>query len=110
MLRPSVCRAWSSRTGLNYANGTGIDYSYDVASRVLDVNNVTDTGQLKYAYSYDDVGNRLSMSVTDSSGTKIHVYDYDNIYQVTDVNYPEDFYCLPTDKMLNDDALAALCD
>ncbi|MDI6451757.1 RHS repeat-associated core domain-containing protein [Anaerobaca lacustris] len=89
--------ARSRRTGLDYANGAGIDYTYDVASRLLDVNNVTDTGQLKYAYSYDDVGNRMSMSVTDSSGTKIHVYDYDNIYQVTDVDYPEDFDYLATD-------------
>lgn len=91
------------RTGLSYANGTGVDYAYDVASRLLDVNNVTDTGQLKYAYSYDDVGNRLSMSVTDSSGTKIHMYDYDNIYQVTDVNYPEDFDYLATDTTFNYD-------
>jgi YD repeat-containing protein len=81
MLSPSVYAVWSRRTELSYGNGT--------ACRLLDVNNVTDTGQLKYAYSYDDVGNRLSMSVTDSSGTKIHVYDYDNIHQVTDVNDPE---------------------
>ena len=79
------------------------------ASRLLDVNNVTDTGQLKYAYSYGDVGNRLSMSVTDSSGTKIHVYDYDNIYQVTDVNDPEDFDYLATDTTFNYGPPAAIC-
>jgi YD repeat-containing protein len=49
MFRPSVCPVWSRRMGL----------SYDVASRLLDVNNVTDTGQLKYAYSYDDNGNMI---------------------------------------------------
>ncbi len=43
------------------------------------------------------------MSVTDSSGTKIHVYDYDNIYQVTDVNYPEDLDYLATDTTFNYD-------
>ncbi len=76
MLHPSRYSVWSRRTGLSYANGTGIDYSYDTASRLQDVNNGTDTGQLKYAYRYDDVGNRLSMSATDSSGTR--VYDYDH--------------------------------
>ncbi len=107
MLGPSVYPVWSS---LDYANGTGIDYAYDTGFRLTDVNNVTDTGQLKYAYTYDDVGNRLSMSVTDSSGTRIHLYDYDNIYQVTDVNYPEDFDYLATDTTFNWDPPVALCD
>jgi len=85
------------------ANGTSIDYSYDSGFRLLDVNNVTDTGQFKYAYTYDDVGNRLSMSITDSNGTSDHVYTYDKLYQVTDVNYPEDMDYLATDTTFNHD-------
>ncbi len=95
----------SRRTALDYANGTGISYQYDVAGRLLDINNVTETGPLAYAYTYDDIGNRMSMSVTDSTGTSIHVYDYDNIYQVTDVNYPESLGYLATDTTFNYDGV-----
>ena len=45
--------------------------SHLTASRLVDVNNVTDTGQLKYAYSYDDVGNRVwltSICLTSAAG------------------------------------------
>lgn len=96
------------RTALAYANGASVDYAYDSASRVLDVNNVTNSGQLKYSYTYDDAGNRLSMSVTDSSGTKVHTYGYDHVYQLTDVNYPQDMSYLATDTTFNYDPVGNL--
>jgi hypothetical protein len=58
------------RTALDYANGTGIEYSCDTAGRLLYLDNQTDSGQHKYGYTYDHVGNWWSMSVTDASGTK----------------------------------------
>lgn len=95
--------ARSRRADLTYVNGTTIAYTYDTASRLLDVNNVTDTGQFKYAYTYDDVGNRLTMDVTDSNGTSAHAYTYDNLYQVTDIDYPTGFDYLATDTTFNYD-------
>ena len=61
---------------MDYLNGAYADYSYDAASRLLYVDNRTNSGQdqHKYAYTYDKVGNRLSMDVTDYSGTRVHVY------------------------------------
>ena len=46
----------------------------------------------------------MSMAVTDSNGTSTHVFGYDDIYQVTDVNYPEDFDYLATDTTFNYEA------
>ena len=97
--------ALSRRTDLTYANGTGITYAYDVACRLLDVNNVMASAFQDYAYAYDFVGNRTSMTVTDNAGTRVHAYTYDNIYQVTDVNYPDSFSYLATDTTFDYDAV-----
>jgi YD repeat-containing protein len=95
----------SRRLDLVYANGAQIAYDYDVAGRLLDVNNVTNSGIQDYAYAYDFVGNRTSMTVTDNAGVRVHSYTYDDIYQITDVNYPEDFDYLATDTAFNYDAV-----
>ena len=98
------CGNSSRRTALDYTNGAGADYSYDVASRLLSLDNSTGNGQHKYGYMYDNVGNRTSMMVTDSSGTRTHVYSYDDIYQITEVNYPAALSYLATDTTFNYDA------
>ncbi len=90
----------SRREELTYANGTGIEYAYDVASRLLSINNLTDSGQNKYEYTYDKVGNRLTMLVNDIDE---HKYTYDDIYQVTDVNYPDGYESLAYDTTFNYD-------
>jgi RHS repeat-associated protein len=95
----------SRRLDLVYANGAQIAYDYDVAGRLLDVNNVTNSGIQDYAYAYDFVGNRTSMTVTDNAGVRVHSYTYDDIYQITDVDYPEDFDYLATDTTFNYDAV-----
>ncbi len=87
----------SRRTGLGYANGAGMEYSYDTANRLLSLDNFTGSGDYLYEYLYDKVGNRTSMSVTDGGGTRMHVYTYDDIYQVTAVDYPADYGYLATD-------------
>jgi YD repeat-containing protein len=70
-------------------NGTSIHYTYDTASRLLSIDNKKGTtSQHKYAYTYDDVGNRLTMLVND---TEQHTYGYDDIYQVTNVYYPDSY-------------------
>jgi YD repeat-containing protein len=66
----------------------GGDLPYDTASRLLSLDNSTNSGHHEYEYTYDKVGNRTTMSVTDSGGTEMHVYSYDDIYQVTQVDYP----------------------
>src|SRR4030042_499579 len=95
----------SRRTGLAYPNGASIAYSYDAASRLLAIDNQTNSGQHKYAYTYDKVGNRKDMTVTSPSGVGIHLYEYDKIYQVTEVDYPPELDYLATDSTFNyDDA------
>ena len=73
-------------------------------SRLLTLDNQTNNGQYKYGYTYDDVGNRATMAVTDSSGTRMHVYSYDDIYQITEVDYPEELEYLATDTQFAYDA------
>ncbi|GAH11561.1 unnamed protein product, partial [marine sediment metagenome] len=81
--------ALSRRISAQYANGTTATYSYDIADRLLSLNNQTNTGSHNYAYSYDGVGNRLTMTV---NGSNVHRYSYDGIYQLTDVDYPDGFF------------------
>jgi len=79
----------SARISARYGNGTSAEYYYDMADRLLGLDNQTDNGNLSYDYSYDNVGNRLTMLV---NGTDLHNYTYDNIYQLTEVDYPEDSF------------------
>jgi YD repeat-containing protein len=81
--------ALSSRVSARYGNDTSAEYNYDMADRLLALNNQTNSENLSYDYSYDNVGNRLTMLV---NGTDLHNYTYDNIYQLTEVDYPEDSF------------------
>jgi len=83
----------SRRDTTEYANGTTIDYDYDIANRLLNITNQTNTHTHSFDYTYDDVGNRLTMTV---DGTEVHTYTYDNIYQLTDVDYPEGYFAADT--------------
>jgi len=94
----------SRRTALTYANGTSIEYLYDVANRMISVDNLTNSGDHEYAYNYDNVGNRTSMLVTDPNGTRVHVYTYDGTYQLTQVDYPSGYDYLALDTTFNYDA------
>ncbi len=67
----------SRGTALHYANGASIAYEYDTASRLLEIDNQTNSGYHRYGYAYDKVGNRMTMVVSDGSGGKTHVYSYD---------------------------------
>ncbi len=93
------------RTALDYANGASIAYEYDAASRLLEIDNQTNSGYHRYGYTYDKVGNRMTMVVSDGSGSKTHVYSYDDIYQLTDVNYPTGYDYLATDTTFNYNAV-----
>ena len=81
--------ALSSRVSARYGNGTTAEYYYDMADRLLALDNQVGSGNLSYDYSYNNVGNRLTMLV---NGTDLHSYTYDNIYQLTEVDYPEDSF------------------
>ena len=74
-------------------DGTGIDYTYDTASRLLYIDNQTGSGQHKYGYAYDHVGNRMTMSVIDGSGElgsalKTSLSDIFR-FRVTNISYSE---------------------
>ena len=77
------------RTGLQYLNGTSVSYAYNDASWVTALfNTQSEQGDISYfTYTHDEAGNRLTN--TASWGTQ--TYSYDNIYQVTNVDYPEGY-------------------
>ena len=79
----------SRRTLLTLANDANAVYEYDLVDRLTQLtNHYSDTNSLSFYYnSYDNVGNRLSMLVDD---TDEHSYDYDCLYQLKEVNYPDD--------------------
>ncbi|MBW8042153.1 MAG: hypothetical protein FVQ85_19435 [Planctomycetes bacterium] len=81
--------ALSSRVSARYGNGTNAEYYYDMADRLLGLDNQTNSENLSYDYSYDNVGNRLTKL---ENSTDLHSYTYDNIYQLTNVDYPEDSF------------------
>jgi hypothetical protein len=64
----------SRRERLNYNNGARIEYLYDVASRMIVVDNIATSGSHEYAYGYDDVGNRTSMTVTNTVNGDSHLF------------------------------------
>lgn len=71
----------SRRTQLNYANNTQATYQYDNLNRLISINN----GVSNISYDYDQVGNCLIK--TDKFGS--YNYSYDDIYQLTNVDYPD---------------------
>ena len=78
--------ALSGRVEATFANGSSTSYEYDLASRLIGLDNDGNSWSLTFDYTYDNVGNRLSMTI---DSTDIHNYWYDNIYQLTDVQYPD---------------------
>lgn len=68
-------------------NGTYSTYSYDTANRLLALMNHKSTSEIisSFAYTYDNIGNRLTMTTLDG----LTQYTYDEIYQLTDVIYPD---------------------
>ena len=77
------------RTGLQYLNGTSVSYDYNDANWITALfNTQSDQGDIsEFAYTHDEAGNRLTN--TASWGTQ--TYSYDNIYQVTQVDYPDGY-------------------
>jgi hypothetical protein len=57
----ACCGNSSRRTGLTYANGAAVNYSYDTASRLSYIDNQTGNGQHKYTYM-GIVGSHLHIS------------------------------------------------
>ena len=80
----------SARVSAQYANGASADYQYDMGDRLLSIDNhINGTTTYTYGYTYDNGGNRLGMEV---DGTKDHSYYYDDIYRLTEVEYPDNFF------------------
>lgn len=75
--------------GLEYLNGTSVSYEYNDAGWITALYNTqSDPGDISYfVYTHDRAGNRLTN--TSSWGTQ--TYTYDNIYQVTQVDYPDGY-------------------
>jgi len=80
--------ALSRKVFVSYGNGSYIDYRYDIANKIRDVNNCFGAnGAIVFNYTqYDKVGNRKNMIV---NATDEHSYDYDNLYQLINVDYPD---------------------
>ncbi len=78
--------ALSRRASMSYANGASASYEYDLNNRLTLLVNDANSWSQSFAYSYDNVGNRLNMTV---NSTNIHDYMYDDIYQLTNVQYPD---------------------
>ena len=78
----------SRRTVVTYLNDANATYECDLGNRLGEVDNeINSSESLVYSYdTYDDVGNRLDMTF---NSTDEHEYEYDNLYQLTDVNYPD---------------------
>ena len=83
----------SRRTGEQFANGTSVTYSYNIADRLLTLNNQMVGASRSFAYGYDKVGNRLTMT---TDGALLHQYNYDKIYQLTGADYPTGFFAADT--------------
>ena len=80
--------ALSRKVFVSYGNGSYIDYDYDVADHVRKVtNDFGANGSIVYGYTdYDKVGNRKNMIVDGNE----HSYDYDKLYQLVNVDYPNE--------------------
>jgi RHS repeat-associated protein len=85
--------ALSRRTGAQFANGTSTAYLYNIANRLLTLNNQMTSSSRSFAYTYDKVGNRLTMT---TDGVAQHRYSYDKIYQLTGADYPAGFFAADT--------------
>jgi RHS repeat-associated protein len=85
--------ALSRRTGAQFANGTSATYLYNIANRLLTLDNQMTGSSRSFAYSYDKVGNRLMMT---TDGVNLHRYSYDKIYQLTGADYPAGFFAADT--------------
>jgi RHS repeat-associated protein len=85
--------ALSRRTGAQFANGTSATYRYNIADRLLYLNNQMTGSSRSFAYSYDNVGNRLTMT---TEGSTVHRYTYDKIYQLTKADYPAGYFAADT--------------
>ncbi|MHC4620384.1 MAG: RHS repeat-associated core domain-containing protein [Planctomycetota bacterium] len=81
--------ALSRRVTAQYANGTTATYDNDIANRLENLYNQTQTGNHNFAYTYDKVGNRLTMT---ANVTEQHSYTYDDIHQLTGVDYPAGYF------------------
>ncbi|MBU4488543.1 MAG: hypothetical protein KKI13_05705 [Candidatus Omnitrophica bacterium] len=78
-----------SRRKVELLNGTETIYDYDAISQLSNITNRTTglTTISSFGYPvYDKVGNRKTM-VVNSADT--HTYTYDNIYQLTNIIYPD---------------------
>ena len=81
----------SARIAAHYGNGTTAEYDYDMADRLLTLENQIGADTRRFDYTYDNVGNRLSMMLNDDDN-QVHNYDYDEVYRLTEVDYPDDFF------------------
>jgi RHS repeat-associated protein len=79
----------SRQVSVLYANGTETGYAYSNTNRLLQLGNATLTQPSTYAYTYDLVGNRTGMLV---NGAEAHNYTYDHIYQLTNADYPQNYF------------------
>jgi RHS repeat-associated protein len=58
------------RTSLSYPNGTSTSYTYDVASRLTNINHVGPSGIIEaLTYQYDTAGNRSSLTRTNGAAS-----------------------------------------
>lgn len=73
-----------NRTGINYANGTKINYTYDTGNKVTEVKNTFTGGSEDFQYTYYDNGQ--GKTVTDSHG--LTTYEYDGQNRLTKIVYP----------------------
>lgn len=70
------------RKGLRHGNGALVTYTYDNASQMTNVNNMTSSGSsiAQFTYTFDAVGNRTS--VVELDGSRV-TWSYDAINQLT---------------------------
>jgi RHS repeat-associated protein len=80
---------FSRRTLLTLGNDTNSVYEYDIADKLEKItNNLNGSGLGSFGYTYDKVENRLTMT---DSNSNLHEYTYDKLYQLTEVNYPDNY-------------------
>jgi RHS repeat-associated protein len=78
------------RTQLDLNNGIQTSYQYDKKGNLLNLINKKKTNQeiiSSFSYTYDRVGNRTTMTAPPD----VHYYTYDKIYQITAVDYPDNY-------------------